>query len=961
MRSIFSRWRFHTTVVALGLLAFVVPTARVVAQQTGSVAGKLTDERGTPVVSAQVTIDQTSKGAVTGVNGGYVIEGVPTGTHVLRVRLIGYRGQTKSITVTAGRATTQDFTLTADPLNLEAVVVTGTESPRTKLETSNATTVLSAADLVQAAPRSTTEILRYVPGFTRVESSGGEVNENIGMRGILGVEYVMFMEDGLPVFPTMHTFFMNADNLFRMDQNVERVEVVRGAGSALFGSNTPGAIVNLINYTGGPEVRGNLMASGGTGALARTDFNVNGPIGPDWRFNVGGFYRYNRGVRDPGFPGTTGGQLKASLTRNFGNGYFRTSLKIIDDRNQFILDLPFSGGLGSSPQYVPGFSDYGSMNTNEGNGITVPTPDGQLTLPLDNGLRTKAYWLTAAAGFNLANGWNIENSAQIMQNQQEWNAIVPFDVMTDTAAVQQYLTSYWGSYAFNVLKKNGTIPAGRFICNGAQTGTNCAAGTGVVGTPTFTLTYPNVLNATGNPTAYDAANGLLAPGGEWHVSKPLSAFQDQLTVRKALEGGHNLSLGVYFANYSQTNNWYFTDILTDVRDNPHFVDLTVNNATVIFRDTTATGAKDSTTFTLPANFAGTRNGFRRFTSNYVNGSGQTTVFSTVLGGSFKLSNRVRADVGVRYENDDYVQTSQTTTTTPVNGDTLNSLNLVNQDVWGAPSSYRHFSRNIGDWAGSIGLNYALSDQTSVYALGARAYKMPALDEFLNASAQQQVSLFRSKRNWTGEVGVKHAARNFGLTLDGFYTVLKDIVSQGLVLDPITGQSIWVIQQTPEVRSYGLELEGSGHLPNTGFSAVTNWTALRAEFASCPPPNFCGTGADVGTLLAGIPPIVGNLAVTYGGRSGVSLDADWHFVDRRCTSAVGCANKLPTYTYLNLGAQYLIPASGITIRADLLNAYQSIGLEEGNPRLSLVGGFTSSLFLARPILPRALMVSMGYKF
>src|SRR4029077_9681982 len=113
---------------------------------------------------------------------------------------------------------------------------------------------------------------------------------------------------------------------------------------------------------------------------------------------------------------------------------------------------------------------------------------------------------------------------------------------------------------------------------------------------------------------------------------------------KALEGGHNISLGVYFANYSQQNNWYFTDILTDIRDNPHFVDLTINNATVIFRDTTALGVKDSTSFTLPAGFAATKNGFRRFTSNYVNGSGQTTVFSTVLGGSFKLSERVRADL-----------------------------------------------------------------------------------------------------------------------------------------------------------------------------------------------------------------------------------------------------------------------------------------------------------------------------
>ncbi len=264
------------------------------------------------------------------------------------------------------------------------------------------------------------------------------------------------------------------------------------------------------------------------------------------------------------------------------------------------------------------------------------------------------------------------------------------------------------------------------------------------------------------------------------------------------------------------------------------------------------------------------------------------------------------------------------------------------------------------------MNYELNANTSVYALGARAYKMPALDEFLNASAQQQVSLLGSKRNLTGEIGVKHASRNFGVTLDGFYTVLKDIVSQGLVTDAF-GNSIWIIQANPEVRSFGLEIEGSGHLPNTGFGAVTNWTLLRAEYSKCPTGaagtvQTCPTGADVGTLLSGVPPIVGNVAITYGTRSGVSLDADFHFVDRRCTDIVsGCPHNLPTYTYVNLGAQYVVPATGLTIRADLWNTYQSIGLEEGNPRLSLVGGATSSLFLARPILPRALQVSVGYKF
>ena len=57
----------------------------------------------------------------------------------------------------------------------------------------------------------------------------------------------------------MHTFFMNADNLFRHDENIDRMEVVRGGTSSLFGSNTPGAIVNFINKTGGEQFAGTMQ------------------------------------------------------------------------------------------------------------------------------------------------------------------------------------------------------------------------------------------------------------------------------------------------------------------------------------------------------------------------------------------------------------------------------------------------------------------------------------------------------------------------------------------------------------------------------------------------------------------------------------------------------------------------------------------------------------------------------
>src|SRR6267378_4507059 len=256
-----SAWRAPAAVVALVALGLLGRSAPAHAQAaTGTVAGKVSDERGAPLPGAQIFVEPGGKAASSGADGTYLLEAVPAGSRVLRVRLIGYRSQTATVTVTAGQRSAHNFTLVSDPLHLDAVVVTANETPRTKLETSNATTVLSAADITQAAPRSTTEALRYVPGFTRVESSGGEVNENIGVRGILGVEFVMFM---------------NADNLFRMDENIERMEVVRGGSSALYGSNTPGAIVNFINKSGGPDVAGSMKVWGATGGLARYDFNVN--------------------------------------------------------------------------------------------------------------------------------------------------------------------------------------------------------------------------------------------------------------------------------------------------------------------------------------------------------------------------------------------------------------------------------------------------------------------------------------------------------------------------------------------------------------------------------------------------------------------------------------------------------------------------------------------------------------
>ena len=857
----------------------------LIAQGKGNIKGKVVDKNNNPVSFANIVVEGTMTGAAADSKGDYTISNLNAGTYTLKASSVGYKTDTASVTVEAGRTTEQNFTLGSDLLNLNEVVVTGVVAPLSKMKSTVAISTLTPRDLEQMQPRSTTEILRYVPGFTRIESSGGEVNENIGMRGILGVEYVMFMEDGLPVFPTMHTFFMNADNLFRPDLNIQKVEVVRGGNSALFGSNTPGAIINFIDKTGGTDTKGVMKWTAATQGYARYDFNVNGPITDNWRYNVGGFYRYDHGVRDPGFSGISGGQLKANVSRLMDNGFIRLSLKYINDRNQFILDLPFQGT--TSPDYVSGLSDYVSMNTDEGNDISVPTPDGRLNLPLDHGLYTQAYWLTADVGFNFENGWGIENAAQIMSNNQEWNAILPFDVMT--------------------------------VAN-FKAGLNLPAGYNAE------LFYTNPNNGL-TSESFNTPNGLIAPGGEWHVSKPLSAFQDQFQLKKSF-GPHNFSLGIYFANYSQINNWYFTNITTDVRDIPKFLDIiAVNGADTLYYS---------------------KNGFSNYMSNYVNGTGRTTIFSGVLGGSLQLTDQLRADLGIRYEWDQFNQSSENTATRDLDG---NSKTLYdNQFLWGN-NSYRHFNKWLQDYAASIGLNYSVNDNYAFYVQGSRAYKMPALDEFLNATSQAQTDVFEDRQVLGGEAGIKYTSPVLGYTLDAFYTVLKNITSQGAVIDPVTKQTIWLVTTSPQNRSYGLELEISA-APFEGLRLLGNGTLIRAEQGS-------GAGADIGSLLNGVPAFIGNISGTYSVNNWTLL-ADYHFVGIRY-SDVSAGTNLPPYGYINLGLSYSIPNSGVMINANLLNATMSKGLEEGNPRQVLSAAGQTSMYLARPILPTRFSLDLSYTF
>src|SRR5690348_13482431 len=116
------------------LCAVVVSLASVgrLAAQGGTIRGHVADSAGAPLARATVRVEPIGLSATTNDRGDYEIKGVPTGTHTLRARFLGYVAQTVRVTVSDAQPTRQDFSLRVQPIGLAPVdVVVGSRARHT--------------------------------------------------------------------------------------------------------------------------------------------------------------------------------------------------------------------------------------------------------------------------------------------------------------------------------------------------------------------------------------------------------------------------------------------------------------------------------------------------------------------------------------------------------------------------------------------------------------------------------------------------------------------------------------------------------------------------------------------------------------------------------------------------------------------------------------------------------------
>ena len=341
---------------------------------------------------------------------------------------------------------TPHVTDTIKTTKLEDVVITGVVNPRAKIKSSVSITTMDVKQIEQSAPRSTAEIFRSIPGI-RSESSGGEGNSNISVRGVPissgGSKYLQIQEDGLPVLLFGDIAFATADIFTRFDGNVARIEAIRGGSASTLSSNSPGGIINFISKTGKTE--GGLVKTsfGLDYNNFRTDVDYGTKIGDGLYFHVGGFYRAGEGVRKTGSTSNNGGQVKFNLTKEFENGKVTVYAKFLNDRAAAYMPMPVKvTGTNANPSWgsVSGFdATTGALQSIYLNHNVGLGPDGELRRGnVADGMNPVSKSIGVNASFDLEDGWKITENGRYSSNSGGFIAPFPAEVGSASAIAASF-------------------------------------------------------------------------------------------------------------------------------------------------------------------------------------------------------------------------------------------------------------------------------------------------------------------------------------------------------------------------------------------------------------------------------------------------------------------------------------------------------------------------------------------
>ena len=674
----------------------------------------------------------------------------------------------------------QDSGQTEEQDGIEEIVVTGVTRDTVKFDATFSLNTLSEDDLKVLGAHGTAELLGNIPGFYPEGGTAGETHNNVLVRGLPqagGYRYVPNLIDGLPAYEEPEAPFMNNDVFIKNDLMTTAVEAVKGGPGGILYSNALGSAVNYITRTGTQEYEGAFKLELGDWDHVRGEFFHAGPLNDNLTYAVGGFFRVAEGVRDVGYTGNSGGQLRANLLYTSDDESLTLKLQshVIRDKTNFYQELPFAlvsgrnlfAGDDMNPPANPGTpgspveldaSDAQTLGVELGDGAVLSTATSfyqlydaagnQFDLDISDGINPEFNIFTVNVDKELDNGWSASAALRYTSGSNGFSALFNLPPQDDQAG--NFRNSKLQAFCEDGIVDDMDDPDMDGIDDDTVFTTAhindeqlCAVYGGVIpGAATLALDSPDLPTVTATVKGYyadtvtgaDLSTATEAPDILANI-RPVYGVVDaknltaDFRLGKEFEIGgasHDLTLGAYVSHYTYDVFSVFASAWSDISEDARLVDFyAVDAMDQQVGPSITRGGVDQ-----PAQFGLGASATMRTNALYA------------LDHFSLLDDRLKVDVGVRWQE---LAVDRSTTNsfddtndgpddlTPANvvrGSTADTLadNAVNLPD-GRP---RFASEEYDDIGWSVGANYLLAENTgffgdiSVYATVADSFRLPRL-------------------------------------------------------------------------------------------------------------------------------------------------------------------------------------------------------------------------------------------
>ena len=900
------------------------------------------------------------------------------------------------LSCTAGYAQSTENLRTED--TLEEVIVTGVTEEISKLEATFSINTISETDMQMLAPNSTAALLANIPGFFPEGGTAGESHNNVLVRGLPqagGYRYVPNLIDGLPAYEEPEAPFMNNDVFIKTDLMTVGVEAVKGGPGAILYSNALGAAVNYITRTGTQKFQGGYKLEVGDWGHVRNDFFVAGPVNENLTYAFGGFYRTSDGIRDPGYTGNTGGQLRGNILYTSDDGSARVLFQahVIRDKTVYYQNIPYavpntrSPGTDGNPfEIEPDKVQSLGIDFDDGTGIShdvsyyrlFDNDGGRLTLDITDGINPEFSLFTVDFSKEFGDGWRVEGA----------------------------LRSTDGTNGFNALFNDPPIETSRLTSEQLNRirGVGGALGAAYAPATAVKAYYTDTVTGTDLSTAAEAPD-FLAHNIPVYARVDATNLTADTRLAKTFELAgtkHELTFGAYTSNYTYDVFSVFGSAWASIGGGARSVDLYAVDAgeQQVGPSITRGGVDQPALFGLGAD------------------STQKTNAFYVLDHISLLDDRLKVDLGARWQE---LQVDRVTTNSFDPGNTSNDFtpgdvvvgstsDTISDNFVNVPDGAPQFASEEYDATGwSVGTNYLLFrdheslGDLSVYGMVSNSFRLPGFEDFIfggpatNASTGEVArgDLVEDIRQYEG--GFRIGKDGLQASLSFFYIDFKSKENLGATLDDLTSSgagglscnSVPAPANCPKVRdsfrrsikNQGVELEASytpGFAPGLNLAGSIVWqdpklgqdNAIRTGIV-----DFDSNGDGVNDarnytisdsedrrprrqseVMVNLRPsyTFTILPLTVFGQA-------FYYSERFASDDNTNVTIYPDYTQFNMGAVYAV-SEQLDLQLNVDNVNNAESFTEGSSIQSDLA-FSDGRYIgvARPLLGRSIKLSAYYRF